>query len=168
MLQWYLLNSKPYHELAVMNALRARGIDGYVPLWNPPTKRGQTCKPRPFFPSYLFAHADLELIGISGLQYLPGLRRLVSFDGRPARVSREIIDEIRRRVAALPQFGVDAVGKPLLHGDRVVINGGPFDGYEAIFDQCLSDSVRVRVLIEFLENRFRCELDSDSLIRKRA
>ncbi len=168
MLHWYALNSKPYHELTVLNALSTRGIDGYVPLWKPPVRRGEARKPRPFFPSYLFAHADLEQIGISGLQYLPGLRRLVLFDGQPARVAQEIIDEIRQRVAALPQFGIDAVGKPLLHGDRVAITGGPFDGYEAIFDQCLADSVRVRVLIEFLERQFRCELDSDSLIRKRA
>jgi len=38
-------------------------------------------------------------------------------------------------------------------GDTVVIDSGPFEGYEAILDDHLSGSERVRVLLKMLSSR---------------
>ncbi len=39
-------------------------------------------------------------------------------------------------------------------GDRVIIREGMFEGYRGIFDQYLTGSERVRVLLEMLNARF--------------
>ncbi len=39
-------------------------------------------------------------------------------------------------------------------GDVVRINFGPFEGYEAIFDTRLPGTERVRVLLQFLSDRY--------------
>lgn len=113
---------------------------------------------RPFFPSYLFAHLDLEATGLSAIQYMPGVRRVVLNGDKPARVAASLIDEIQQRLARLQIVILDKKGRPLAHGDRVLITGGPLEGYEAIFDQRLSSGQRVRVLVEFLQRRTPCEL----------
>jgi transcriptional antiterminator RfaH len=52
---------------------------------------------------------------------------------------------------------VNANGNELLTrlkpGDRVVIQDGPFAGYEAIFDVRLRGAERVRVLLQLLRDR---------------
>ena len=40
----------------------------------------------------------------------------------------------------------------------MLINGGPFDGYKAIFETTLRGSERVRVLLKFLEVKQKLEL----------
>ena len=41
----------------------------------------------------------------------------------------------------------------LAQGDPVLILGGPFEGYQAIFDARIEGSERVRLLIKFLQNQ---------------
>ncbi len=166
MLGWYALNSKPKSEQYVCEILFSRGIEVYLPLWHPPKGPGQVSKARPYFPSYLFARADLEVIGISALQYLPGVRRLVFCGDQPAQIEEAAIDEIRRRLAELDETVLDSVGRRLNQGDRVLITAGAFQGYEAIFDRRLSSGERVRVLIDFLQKRTPLELESQ-MIQKR-
>jgi transcriptional antiterminator RfaH len=166
MLGWYALNSKPRSEKYVSEILLSRGIETYLPLWRSPKGPGQAGKARPYFPSYLFARADLDAIGISVLQYLPGVRRLVFCGDQPARVEEAAINEIRRRLAELENSVMDSAGRRLSQGDRVLITGGPFQGYDAIFDRRLSSGERVRVLIDFLQKRTPLELES-LLIQKR-
>jgi transcription antitermination factor NusG len=56
----------------------------------------------------------------------------------------------------------------LKHGDGVVIEHGPFEGYEAIFDQRLPGTERVRVLLQFLSNQRQLPVEIDaSKIRKK-
>jgi transcriptional antiterminator RfaH len=164
---WYALNSKPRCEKYVQAGLAARGIESYLPLWRVQQPRGQPAMARPFFPSYLFARVDLETKGLSSLIYIPGLRRVVFCGDRPAVVDQAVIDRIRERLAEMEASPADAVGEPLAHGDRVAITGGPFEGFEAVFDRRLSSSQRVRVLIDFLERQVPCEIEPE-LVRKQA
>jgi transcriptional antiterminator RfaH len=83
---------------------------------------------------------------------MPGAVNLVSFDGTPASVPDVLISAIERQVAhinASQESSIDA----LEPGDVVVIHDGPFAGYEAIFDEHVSGRERVRVLLNFLQNR---------------
>jgi hypothetical protein len=47
----------------------------------------------------------------------------------------------------------DLIYNQLSHGDPVTIQGGPFEGYEAIFDLRLEGSKRVRLLIKLLRGQ---------------
>ncbi len=163
MLDWYALNSKPHSEKTVYDALAARGIEAYLPVWQ--SQRRRAPRARPFFPCYLFVHADLEVIGLSALQYLPGVRRVVFCGDQPARVSQQVIDRIRVRLTEMDNSITDMIGEPLSPGDHVVITEGPLAGLEAVFDRRLSSDARVQLLINFLQRGTRLDIEPE-FVRK--
>jgi transcriptional antiterminator RfaH len=166
-LSWYALNSKPHSEKSVCEGLAARGIEAYLPLWHPPRRSSRAQASLPFFPCYLFARVDLDVVGLSALQYLPGVRRLVFYGDRPARVPQTAIDQIHTRLLELDKCVTDSMGEPLAPGDRVVITGGPLAGLEASFDCRLSSDERVRLLIDFVQTGAHIGIDRE-FVRKRA
>jgi transcription antitermination factor NusG len=116
---------------------------------------------RAFFPCYLFAHVDLDLVGVSCLNWTSGMRYLVGFSGLPAKLDQSVIEAIRRRLDA--NNSLDARGEMLEYHDRVKIAEGPFQDVEAVFDRRLSSAGRVRVLIQLLKHWTTLELEANSL-----
>ncbi len=162
MLSWYALYTKPHKERQVEAVLASRGIETYLPLV-PQGTRGT--RPHAFFPCYLFAHVDLEAVGLSALQYVPGVRRLVFCGDQPARVPQAVIDRLQLRLSELDKCITDASGEPLTTGDRVVITSGPLAGFDAVFDRRLSSGERVRLLVNFLQRGTRVEIERE-FVRK--
>jgi len=74
------------------------------------------------------------------------------FGGEPAVVPDALIYSIRQRVDAITRAGGELLSdvKP---GERILIQEGPFAGYEAIFDVRLPGKERVRVLLKMLSYR---------------
>ena len=95
---------------------------------------------------------DLDKIGVSALQFMPFARGMVSFDQEPATVPDALIQAVRKRVNQVNAAGGE-VFDGLQRGDSILIQEGPFAGYEAIFDVRLPGSERVRVLIKLLSQR---------------
>ena len=124
MLCWYALHAKPHKERQVESVLTARGIEVYFPAV-PASRRRNRPAERAFFPCYLFAHADLDAVGLWTVHYTPGARGIVMFGGVPARVDDSLIAALRERLAQADV--VDAYGKMIEPGDRVVITEGPFE-----------------------------------------
>jgi transcription antitermination factor NusG len=152
-IQWYALRSKPRKEDVVWKQVHDRGYEVFCPRLrvNPVNPRSR--KFRPYFPGYLFVRVDLEQAGLSAFQWLPHSTGLVSFGGEPAPVPDNLIFAIQRRVEEITAAGGE-VFDALHKGDVVRINYGPFEGYEAIFDARLPGSERVRVLLQFLSDRY--------------
>jgi transcriptional antiterminator RfaH len=114
----------------------------------------------------LFLHTDIEQVGLSTFQWLPFSLGLVSFGDEPAAVPDNLVHEIRRRVDALNAVSREHFPN-MKQGDAIVIRGGPFEGYDAIFDTRLSDGERVRVLLKLLEVRqMKLELSAQQVQRK--
>lgn len=162
---WYVIRSKPNKEEFLAGQLTAYGIKVFYPRIRVRTVNPRARKIKPFFPSYLFVHVDLEAVSISTLHWMPGAVNLVSFDGQPAPVPELLISAIERQVEQ-----INASQKnPLLglkRGDSVVIHDGPFAGYEAIFDEQIPGRERVRVLLTFLQKRhIPVELREDQIGR---
>ncbi len=151
-LQWYVLRSKPNKELALWRELSARGWESFYPQLHVRPVNPRSRKIRPYFPGYLFLQADIEQVGTSALQWLPFSSGLVSFDGLPAMVPENLIQAIRRHVDQINAAGGEQF-LDLKQGETVMIQGGPFDGYEAIFDTRLAGTERVRVLLKLLRAR---------------
>jgi transcription antitermination factor NusG len=149
---WYVLHSHPNKEDLLWQQLLAREIEVYYPRIraNPVNPRARKIKP--YFPGYLFVHTDLEQLGVSTLQWMPYATGLVMFGGEPSILSENIVQLIQQRVDEINAAGGEVLGG-LKHGDRVVIQDGPFEGYEGIFDVRLSGKERVRVLLEMLGAR---------------
>lgn len=151
-LAWYVLHSKPNKEDFLFSQLKNRAIEVYYPLLRVDPVNPRSRKVKPFFPGYLFVQIDLEGTPLSSLAYVPGTNRVVSFDHVPAIVPDEVIHTIRQNVDKINEHP-DNFQKQLHHGDPVIIQGGPFEGYQAIFDTHLEGSERVRLLIKLLRGQ---------------
>ncbi len=151
-LSWYAMRSKPNKEDFLAGQLEAYGIEVFYPRLFVKTVNPRARKVRAYFPSYLFVHVDLEKVNPSTLRWMPGAVSLISFDGEPTAVPDMLIAAIDRQV----QF-INATQKKFMEelkrGDPVLVQEGPFAGYEAIFDGRISGRDRVRVLLNFLQKR---------------
>ena len=147
--QWYALRSKPNKEDALSAEATARGLDVFYPRIRvqPVNPRARTMKP--YFPGYLFVRYDLEAQGFSALAWIPYSRGPVCCDGQPSPVPEPIVAALRRRLEQVNQEGGES-SEGLKKGDPLIVQGGPFDGLEAIFDAKASGAERVRVLLKLL------------------
>ena len=151
-LSWYAMRSKLNKENFLADQLQAHGVEVFFPTLrvNPVNPRAR--KVRSYFPNYLFVHVDLDAINVSDLRWMPGASGLVSFDGEPASVPDLLIAGIKKQVELFNETMKDQQ-KNFQHGDSVLIQEGPFAGYEAVFDTHISGQDRVRVLLNLLQHR---------------
>ena len=157
---WHALHTKPHKERQVESFLKGRGIEVYFPTI-PAPNRSRFGDERAFFPSYLFARTDLEAVGLWTVHYAPGMRGVVMFGGKPARVDESVIATLQTRLAHVDI--VDALGEALNPGDRVAITSGPLAEFEAVFDKRLSADGRVRVLVQLLQRWMPVEIEARAL-----
>lgn len=162
-MRWYVLKSKPRAERQVESYLAAHHVDVYCPLLR---RRGRLApRTQPFevlFPGYLFCRVGDNPEHWKLARWSPGTAYILGDGDQPVPVPDAVIEAIRARVAVENQLG-PAVR--FQQGDRVLILGGPLAGLEAVFDRALSPSGRSRVLVAFLSNLTRVELDA-RLLRK--
>ena len=160
---WYVMHSKPQKEMLLRERLSIQQIEVYLPSIRVKPVNPRARKEQPFFPGYLFIHADLERISVSELQRIPGATGMVCFGGEPAVVGDSFIRTIQKQVEAINDSANSYLDR-LKPGDLVVINDGPFATYKAVFDCRLSGSDRVRVLLELLQDqKIRLELSGRQL-----
>ena len=152
---WYVLHSKPNHEELLWEQLSNRKVETFYPRIRVQTVNPRARKVKPYFPGYVFIHADLEQVAPSTLQWMPGVRGFVSFDSQPSMVPDVLIHVVKKRVDEINAAGPESreLFEGLKHGDQVEIQSGPFAGYEAIFDARLPGSERVRVLLKILQGK---------------
>ena len=155
---WFALYSKPRCETQVARALALRGIATYLPLC--PDR--QTGRNLPFFPCYLFAQCDLDSVGISTFNWVPGLRRILSFAGRAAIVPDEAIHLLESGLQQIEAQG-GLANHPFKPGDEVIIEAGPLAGLRAIFQGPMGPTERVRILVSFLGEANRAEVPVEIL-----
>ncbi len=146
------MRSKPNKEDFLARQLEAYGIKVFYPRLRVSPANPRARKNRSYFPGYLFAHVDLEITGASTLQWMAGAANLVSFGGEPATLPEALITALEKRVEEINVSNKTGVNN-LKRGESVVIQAGPFAGYEAIFDARISGQERVRVLLNFLQKR---------------
>jgi transcriptional antiterminator RfaH len=164
---WYALRSKPQKEEVVSKQVRIRGFEVFYPRLkvNPVNPRSRRYKS--YFPGYLFVKVDINAVGLSTFQWIPHSNGLICFGGEPSSVPENLIYAIMHRVKEIADAGGE-VFDDLHKGDVVRIGYGPFEGYEAIFDARLPGSERVRVLLQFLSDRYvPIELDAGQLEPKK-
>ena len=163
---WYVLNSKPRKENLLWQQLKIRELETFYPRLRVESVNPRSRKVRPYFPGYLFVRVDLATYGFSNLAWVPGLRRIVSFSGEPAKVSDTVIENLRSHLAA-HNNAHKAHQNSLQPGQPVHIADRRFEGYEAIFDARLDGKGRVRVLLKLLsDQQVPLELPEEHVRRK--
>jgi transcriptional antiterminator RfaH len=162
---WYTLQTKPRKENHVYGYLCANGFETFYPSVVVKPVNPRSSKIRPYFPSYLFVHADLEAVGEGALQWMPGAVGLVRFGGEPAIVPDHFIYELEHRIEAIKAAGglhLDGIKR----GDTVKITSGPFADSEALFDLRLNDGERVQVFLQWLGRQLKVQVNADSVSKQ--
>jgi transcription antitermination factor NusG len=165
---WYAVQTQPHKEFLVHRTLGAAvGIETYLPTLHVKPANPRARKRRPFFPGYLFVQADLEEVGLSPIQWAPGVVRVLGCDDVPIPIPEHLIAEIQRRLGRVQKEDPLGLGR-LKKDDRVRITTGPFAGYEGMFDLHLDGRTRVRILVEFLGRITPAEVDIRALEKVRS
>lgn len=117
---WYVLYTAPRAEKQVLQKLKEKGEEVFLPLHLSPRKWTDRVKlvEMPLFPSYLFVNTCRETL--YDLVRMSGIARIVYFGGEPAKVRQQ-------EIKAIQQFLVYANGKAcrLELNDEVRVAIGP-------------------------------------------
>ena len=168
MMQWYALQSKPRKEDLLCEQLRMREIDVFFPRIRVQPVNPRARRVQPYFPGYIFAYVDLQNVGRSMLDWIPGGVGVVNFGGEPAPVSDHLINTLQQHLDTI-NASADHTAARFQPGDVVAIHWGPFAGYEAVFDTCLPGRDRVKVLLKMLEShQMQIELPIQQITLKQA
>jgi len=162
---WLALRVKRHSERKVIEQLKSGGVGHYCPFMEVKPVNPRSNKWKPYFPGYMFVQASPVSESILFLERLPGTIGLVKFGGEPAVTPDAVIQNLRQRISDIEAAGgIEMYG--FQKGDHVVITAGPFEGYEAIFDERIEGDERVQVLLSFLSQYpQRAQLDASTLRR---
>jgi len=116
----------------------------------------------------VFGRLDLEHIGQSLLDWIPGAVGIVNLGGEPAPVSDDLINTLRKHLAKINTSN-GTLSERFQTGDLVAIHEGAFAGYEAIFDARLPGRDRVEVLLKLIQgSQIRVELPIEQIVLRKS
>lgn len=147
---WYLTYTKPKCEDAVATRLTGAGFM----VLNPKVRERKYTRGKvvdalsPLFPCYVFVrfekYRDFRLV-----RYTRGVKRVLSGEDGPAEIPVHVIDSITARM----EDGCVRIRCAFTPGQAVIVKGGPFDGFTAIFEKEMSGMERVSVLLKAINVR---------------
>lgn len=153
---WYAAYTCARHEKRVAAELYARAVECFLPLYSSPRrwKDRRVTLELPLFPGYVFVR--LVLLERLRVLQIPGVVRLVGFDGRPTPLPDTEIESLRSGLSAR----LRAEPHPFLTvGRRVRITGGPFEGLEGILKKKKS-SLRVVVSLSLIQRSVAVDVEA--------
>ena len=164
-LKWYCVQSKPGKENYAKFQLEQQGFVCYLPLLKSKKKRRNKLDwvIQPMFPRYMFVQNDNPELEPK-IRSTYGVSNMVSFGIGPALVDNEIIKSIKSHcdeedVLTLEEDSME-------QGQEVEILDGPYRGLSAIFHRKTSDSERVILLMEMMQNLVEVEIQKDIVLKK--
>jgi transcription antitermination factor NusG len=158
---WLLLRTKPKQERLATESLAGRGIAVYCPrILEPRTHTRGALGPVPLFPSYVFGQCVLQR-SFHALAYCPGVSGPVRFGERLAAVEDEDVAYLQEKEQGRGFIVAAVIRTPPVKGSRVHIVAGPFKGMQGIVQQYLPSQSRVRLLLEAVTGKWRCQMGSE-------
>jgi transcription elongation factor/antiterminator RfaH len=157
--RWYALYTCPRHEKLVAQQIERRRFSCFLPLYRSVRRWKDRRKELELalFPGYVFVQMSL----VNKLQVLnvPGVVRLVSFNGQPAALPGEEIEALRTRLSG--QFKVEP--HPYIQtGRRVRVSSGPMEGFEGIVVR-RKNHCRVIFSVDLIKRSLAIEVDAADL-----
>jgi transcription termination/antitermination protein NusG len=157
--RWYVTHTRSRHEKSVAEQLRRKGIETLLPLYETVRRwrNGDHRVQLPLFPGYAFVRISID--DRLPVLKVPGVVRLVGFNGTPTPLADEEVEGLSRALAA----GVKAAPHPYLTaGRRVRITAGPLTGREGILVR-RKGTLRVVLSIDLIQRSVLVDLDGNSL-----
>jgi len=156
---WYALYTCARHEKRVANQIERRNFSCFLPLYRSVRRWKDRRKELELalFPSYVFVRMELEK-RLQVLQ-LPGVVRLVSFNGQPVALPADEIEALQERLSG----DVKVEPHPYLRaGRRVRVRSGAMQGLEGIVVR-RKDRCRVIFSIDLIQRSVAVEVDEADL-----
>lgn len=156
---WYAIQVKTRQEVQVSEALRAKGYETFVPLYQVKKKwsdRNKICEV-PLFPSYTFCRFDPQIK--FSIISTPGVTRIVGFGTKPVPVEDSEIESLK----IVSGSGVLCLPHPFFNaGQEVEVIEGPLAGVKGVV---LSIGRRSRIVIsvQLVHSSAVVEVDQSSL-----
>ena len=157
--QWYAAYTSANHEKRVARQLEWRSVEHFLPVYES-VRRWKDRRVRlqlPLFPGYVFVR--LALRDRLRVLAVPGVARLVGFNGHPTPVPAVDIEAIRACLAG----NRDVQPHPYVRcGQRVRVLSGPLAGFSGIV---VRQKNRTRFVVSFdvLERSVAVEMDESDL-----
>ena len=161
---WFCVRTQPKHEHIAAAKLRQEpGIEVFLPRirYQRFSRTGPTWVTEALFLNYLFARFHLNS-RLRLVQAARGVRGVVHFGGQWPTIPETVMGDLR---TVLGSEDVRTLSQDLGPGDAVEINGGVFDGLQAVVARAMSGPQRVAVLLDFLGRQTAVELDRSHLVR---
>lgn len=156
---WYALYTAPRHEKLVADRIERQGISCFLPLYRSMRRWKDRRKELALvlFPGYVFVRMHLQ--NRFRVLQLPGAVRLVSFNGQPAALPEEEIENLRNRLA---NSGNIEPHPYLSAGRHVRVRSGPLLGLEGIILRT-KDRCRIVLSIHLIMRSLAVEVDDGDL-----
>lgn len=158
-LHWYAANTYPRHEKTVHGYLNAKSFEVFLPTvitrsqWKDRTKQLSS----PAFPGYIFVRIPLHQRG--EVLSVPGVVRILSFNGTPAPIQDAEIDAIRvclKGTGRVEPYPFLVVGEPV----RVI--SGALQGLEGFVIR-KKGGCRLVLSISLIHQSVAVEIDASAL-----
>jgi transcription antitermination factor NusG len=152
---WYALYTAPRHEKRVAEQISQRNFSCFLPLYRSVRRWKDRRKELDLvlFPSYVFVRMGLEN-KLKVLQ-LPGVVRLVSFNGQPAALPAGEVEALQSRLSAIAKVEPHPY---IRRGRRIRIRSGPMQGLEGIVVRT-KDRCRVVFSVDLIMRSIAIEVD---------
>jgi len=157
--QWYAVYTSARHEKKISEQFGQRSIEQFLPLYET-VRRRKDRRVRlqlPLFPSYVFVRIAL----LDQLQVLkiPGVVRLVSFNGKPIPLPETEILALQRGL----ESGLRAEPYPYVApGRRVRIKAGPLCGLMGKLVR-RKENYRIVISVESISRSILCEVSLEDV-----
>jgi transcription antitermination factor NusG len=160
---WYVAYTSANHEKRVAEQFSLRSVEHFLPLYEAKRRwKDRRMKLElPLFPGYVFVRMSLR-DRLKVLQ-VPGVARLVGFNGQPAAIPDNEIEALRASLGAQ----LRAEPHPyLIVGRRVRVKRGPLEGAEGILIR-KKNAYRVVLSLDLIHRSASVEVDVGDVERVR-
>jgi len=153
---WYVIQTKPKKEEEAESYLSTRGVEMFNPLMETFVLRngGMNKELKPLFPGYIFGKFALEQ-NYPLVRWARGVRKILGFGSYPTPISEEIIEIIKGRTDTQ---GIVRVKHHFEPNDVVRVKTGPLKDLLGIFERWLSNSERVKILLNLIGYQLAVEI----------
>jgi transcription antitermination factor NusG len=157
--RWYAIHTSSNHEKRVSQQLGIRKVEYFLPLYESVRRwrNGRVTLQRPLFPGYVFVRIALrEKLRV---QQVPGVARLVGFNGHPSMLADDEIHALQNLIGS----GIRAEPFPYLtKGRRIRVCAGPLAGREGIVVR-RKGSCRVVLSIDVVQRAILVDIDTEAI-----
>jgi len=162
-MEWFVIQTKPKKEEDARSYLTLKGVEIFNPLMeNFVIRNGKITKEfKPLFPGYIFGKFDLEQ-DYSLVRWGRGVKKVLGFGNGPTPLADVVVEIIKRRA---DQHGIVRRTYYFKANDVIRVKSGPLKDLLGIFERWVSDTERVRILLNLVGYQPEVELHC-SMIEK--